>query len=83
MADQYADERGPTLDEYAGIDARPEWDHSSPYCDGCAELGMSTCSCEPDGFEETCGECGAENEYCDGLCESCYYADNGPMEDEE
>jgi len=29
-----------------------DWDYSSEYCEACAELGMTTCSCEPDGFEE-------------------------------
>lgn len=47
MDDPYKDERGPTLDE-----CEPDWDYSSPYCDGCAELGMTTCSCEEDGYED-------------------------------
>jgi predicted amidophosphoribosyltransferase len=51
-----------------------DWDYTSEYCDGCAELGMTTCSCEPDGFEEDpiCGNCGQDMPFGDGdLCDEC------------
>jgi predicted amidophosphoribosyltransferase len=50
------------------------WDYSSEYCDGCAELGMTTCSCEPDGFEEDpiCANCGNDMPFWDGdICDEC------------
>jgi predicted amidophosphoribosyltransferase len=52
-----------------------DWDYSSEYCEACAELGMTICSCEPDGFEEEyfCSNCGADIPSWLGgdICDEC------------
>lgn len=53
------------------VDSLPEWDYSSEYCDGCAELGLTTCSCEPDGEEEQCNNCGEPLPFGGDICDEC------------
>lgn len=50
-----------------------DWDYTTEYCDGCAELGMTSCSCESDEYEEdpTCGNCGDVVYYGEDICDDC------------
>jgi len=57
-----------------------DWDYSSEYCDGCAELGMTTCSCEPD---DVCSNCGEPVYYGEDMCEECQEEEDNLFLDEE